>query len=282
MNDELHTELRQLLLSAGPHWTATIETSLANSKVPALAMVPQDTHSFPRENASGLLGGSPSLPAGLDWPTDRNGQAMDFLLQIDLQKLAACKAESPLPSTFPSSGTVTIFRSAQILTMPDKDRKAFHINFVAGATIDAGAADSGSSQSPARPFTLAARWTLDLHQLLLQSTILPTNLSSALTLWATKYNAYTCGSGQFFGSGENLEREKEICAFAASGISHDAQRAADSHYSHLMADKDEWLLFARIDEGSLFQSGKIRHSDVLIRRQDLEEGLFERAFLLSR
>jgi uncharacterized protein YwqG len=275
MNDELHTELRQLLLSAGPHWTATIETSLANSKVPALAIVSQSTDTSPGESAAAIAGGSPAMPHDFVWPLDRVGQPMLFLLQIDLQKLAACRPESPLASTFPRAGLVTIFRSDQILTMPDKDRKAFHISFAAGQELE-------GVTPPARPFTVAARWTLDLYKVMQQSTILPAELSTALIIWAKKYNDYTCGNGQFFGSGENIDREKEICAFAASGISHDPQRAADSHYSHLLADKDEWHLFVRIAESSLFEDKNVKYSDVLIRRADLEEGLFERAFLLSR
>lgn len=44
------------------------------------------------------IGGSPSLPAGHDWPT-RQGQRLAFLAQLDLAVATSLEADSPLPRT---------------------------------------------------------------------------------------------------------------------------------------------------------------------------------------
>ena len=294
MNDELRTALRELVLAAGPHWATAIENSLANSKCEILALNPDSTSgSAVDRQATVTLGGRPLVPADFSWPRDRGGQLMQFLLQVDLKEILPPQQYGLL---MPTEGRLTVFRSAQILTMADKDRKAFQLTIEitdSNCTVLSPPLENPPPISPpllpAHAFTTESVWSLDVEKLNIEmlTFALPQNFATALLGWALKYNLYTCGHGYFFGSGRNVEEEKEICAFAAGGISWDRNRSRDSHYSHLTALKDNWILLARICEGTLFQNGsgeknKITSSDILIQKDDLAQGLFERAWLISR
>jgi len=292
MNDELRTALRELVLAAGPNWSTAIENCLANSKTEILAIRPGDQDKI---RTGAALGGRPLMAPAFDWPGDRAGQRMQFLLQVDLKNIVPPQQYGLV---MPQGGRLTVFRSAQILTMPDKDRRAFQLTFEQAAPdniftdhifADPPSDSPGPPLLPALNFSTEAVWSLDIERLNVETLgyALPQNFSTALLHWAQKYNLYTCADGYFFGGGRHVEEEKEICAFAAGGISWDATRARDSHYSHLTALKDNWILLARIKEESIFKSDtrgekKISYSDILIQKEDLAQGLFERAWLLSR
>jgi len=282
MNDELHTALRQLVLAAGPEWSPAIEKSLANSKSQILAIAP--IGEAETENSCMRLGGRPLMPPDFTWPRDRAGQYMQFLLQVDIKGITPPEQAAV---SIPAGGCLTVFRSDQILTMADKDRKAFHCHFEGDKSgkIILSAPDQNQQLPPLKgqTFTVEAGWALDLERLNYETLAfaLPQNFAMALLGWAEKYNLSICAAGHFFGSAKNLEEEKEICAFAAGGISYDRNRARDSHYSHLVALKDNWILLARINERGLFDTA-VATTDILIQKEDLAQGLFERAWVISR
>jgi len=286
MNDELHTALRQLVLAAGPQWSTAIEKSLANSKCLMLAIHPVDEAELDHnsEHSYMRLGGRPLMSPGFAWPLDRAGQYMQFLLQVDIKNI---NPPGQASLDMPSSGYLSVFRSGQILTMADKDRKAFHLHFEAAnlSKVMLAAPDQNQPLPPLKghTFTVAAGWALDLERLNYETLAfaLPQNFAMALLGWAEKYNLSICAAGHFFGSAKNLEEEKEICAFAAGGISYDSTRARDSHYSHLIALKDNWILLARVYECAVFKT-TISTTDILIQKEDLAQGLFERAWVISR
>ena len=104
--------------------------------------------------------------------------------------------------------------------------------------------------------------------------------------WIKRFNLFSCGKNRLFGADlPGLAQQKEICAFAASGISHSSARAKDSHYSHLIDEVPYWILLGSFDEAGLFGTAadsarRVANTRLLIRRDDLAQGLFERAWMI--
>ncbi|MBU6450625.1 MAG: DUF1963 domain-containing protein [Cyanobacteria bacterium REEB67] len=200
-----------------------------------------------------VVGSQPELPVDFIWPQDKIGEPMRFVAQIDFAALAstvlagAVSAEkngaeklaakpAAAFAALPAGGLLSLFCAAQIATMSPKDRKAFHIAYLPQAALD-------------QTLSASNRWTVR-------------DDTARLDL-GPEANFLLC---QDTGG---LEQQKEIAAFAASGISHSAARAADGHYSHLMAEVPNWILLAQL--------GGMR---LLTRLDDLEARRFERAWLM--
>ena len=210
-----------------------------------------------------VVGSQPELPVDFIWPQDKIGEPMRFVAQIDFAALASTLLASTLMAStlpagavsaekngaekvaakpaaafaaLPAGGLLSLFCAAQIATMSPKDRKAFHIAYLPQAALDQTRSASN-------------RWTVR-------------DDTARLDL-GPEANFLLCRDTG------GLEQQKEIAAFAASGISHSAARAADGHYSHLMAEVPNWILLAQL--------GGMR---LLTRRDDLEARRFERAWLL--
>jgi hypothetical protein len=294
----LEAELQQLAEMAGPEQAILIQNYIATGRAQALALKAVPAAQAERvERYHGWFGGAPLLPQNFDWPRDRAGTPMLFIAQFDLGRLPATDVNRP------KQGLLTIFRSTKILTMPAKDRRSFHIFYLPEFDYDQLGPHSPHSMAAANlvgpsdrcPEELASWavlaapvWTVS-EQLdgLRRELGLSQNVVERLRAWAKEFNAFYCGNNRLFGAAlQGLAEQKEICAFAASGISHSTERARDDHYSHLVAEAPAWLLLARVDEVALFGAGStstdqtVAESRLLIRCEDLEHALFERAWVI--
>lgn len=319
----LQTELQQLADRAGPERSVLIQNYVAASRTQSLAVRFVKAHEADGAvRYHGLFGGAPWLPQNFDWPKDRAGAPMLFIAQFDLGRLPA------IDVNWPKQGLLSIFRSEQILTMPVKDRRSFHISYLPDAKLDyellptqrppvlsspfaspfassvaspfigpslstdtgAGSAAGPSPQAELQAWAVLTTpsWTVSeqLDDLASQCN-LPSTTIDELKDWAQKFNLVSCGNNRFFPADlTGLAEQREVCAFASGGISHSPVRARDSHYSHLLDDAPNWLLLAQFDQTGLFNdSGKVKDQNVaqirlLIRREDLELGLFERGWMI--
>jgi hypothetical protein len=288
--------LQKLADQAGPEKSLLIQNYMAASRAQTLALegipVAQADTSV---NYQGRLGGVPLLPQDFPWPTDRSGAPMVFIGQFDLGRLPTTDVN------YPQKGLLSIFRSPQILTMPAKDRRAFHILYIpdfAPTQLIASQPASLASQPSTIQIEALPEWSVlaapawsvseELDDLKTSIGLTETTIGQ-LRHWAKEFNLVSCGTNRIFGSDlDGLCQQKEICAFAASGISHSAARAKDSHYSHLMDEVPHWMLLAKFDEAELFgneiagASQVVAETRILIRREDLTQGLFERAWMICR
>jgi uncharacterized protein YwqG len=228
------------------------------------------------------LGGAPLLPENFDWPKDKSGVPMLFIAQFDLGRLPT------IDVNWPKQGLLSIFRSGQILTMPVKDHRFFHISFLTDFAYDDLKSQFRPLQFPGWVAIAAPCWSVNeqLDDLRMRGN-LSSDVVEKLQTWCRKYNHFYCGNNQIFPADtRGLAEQKEICAFAAGGITHSPTRAADRHYSHLIDDAPNWLLLAKIDEAGLFgHSGSgsdtaVSQTRLFIRRQDLAQGLLNQARII--
>jgi len=229
----------------------------------------------------GIIGGNPLLPTFFNWPDDRYGQPMIFLAQFDMAHLPAAHQWAP------KDGLITIFRSAAAASLNSKDRKGFAVHYVKESDRKNALRASHPENNHLAAYGIKGglTWTISKDLNALKTNLnLAFDLEKDLTEWISAFNALSRCPAQLFGNNVTSFRQlQETCAFAFNGISYNNARALDEHYSHLIVDAQEWLLLSRIDEQTLFGSRHpVSESLILIRQQDLQDGLFERAWIVVR
>jgi hypothetical protein len=298
----LQEELTQLAQMAGAEKAPLIQNYMSAKMSRALSLKCRPANQDGRtDNCCARLGGAPLLPPDFVWPKDRSGAPMLFIAQFYLDQLPSADVNQP------EKGVLSIFRSTQILTMPVKDRRSFHLSFLpqgeeAGKLTETSLTPLASPEAEALAGARLPAWlaeaspSMSVCEVLADypsTTGLSSDLSGRLQAWAKKFNILHVGSNRLFGADlSGMAEQKEICAFAASGISHSPARAKDSHYSHLLDDAPNWILWTQLDDAALFHAaapgagaaendGKtIASTRLLIRREDLATGLFERGWLI--
>ncbi|GEM_PF-635042 len=264
-----------------------IRQHISSTRVKTLGLITNaaqdlnNSNSQPQIFTQGIIGGAPLLPPFYKWPDDRYNQPMIFLAQFDLTSLPAVHQGAP------EDGLITIFRSAAAASLNSKDRKGFAITYIKESDRKTATRVShpDNVHLPATAFSGGVTWTIEKTLNGLKSNLeLPFDLQKELDDWISSFNALSKCSAQLFGSNvSGLQQLQETCAFAFNGISYNSARAADPHYAHLLTDAREWLLLARIGEKTLFgASHPVSETLVLIREQDLQERLFERAWMIVR
>jgi uncharacterized protein YwqG len=232
--------------------------------------------------AQALAGGQPQLPPYFKWPADRYGQAMIFIAQFDLTKIAGANF-----ADLPDQGILTLFRTPAAPGLTSKDRKAFSINYFGEADRKSLMPTENPDEISLPQHTLESglTWTISEDLDDLQKEVeLPFDVLAKLQLWAKSFNALSNCGAQLFGAGINsLSLLQQNCAFAAGGITYNAARAADHHYSHLVDEAVDWFALARVNERALFgDAHPVQESILMMRRQDLKERNFDRAWLSVR
>lgn len=243
------------------------------------------------ENLSCLFG-KPLTSTAFRWPTDRQGQAMLFLAQID------CKQLPPLPD-YPRDGILGIFKSLtrenlvkgkEIRSPALKDRQSFYLHyFPEESRTDLRERQDGKCLPPT-PLSAATTVFLSLERC--RSLTPPEGnqkLLAQLAAWTEKFNrlslanvsgvvgaAYDC---------EELTEMKVIASFCASGIGYSVSRKADRHYSHLVENAKEYEVVLVLKEGAGGLddggTGDTVTNYIAMRRQDLIEKRFDRSWLFS-
>lgn len=228
----------------------------------------------------GRIGGYPLVPEGFAWPKDRFERNMLFIAQFDLARMPRAG------DNYPASGLLTIFRSLQAAKLNAKDRRAFAVCYFNDPSIPLTTMSHPNRLDlPVYAFDSGVTWTVgeDLSPLLGQISLSPEVEAQAYN-WAYAFNQLAHCQAQLFGNNVvDLELAKHLCAFAANGVSFSFKRAADSNYSHLLAQSPEWVVLARIRENELFgtESGA-DESVIMIRKDDLATGQLEKAWSISR
>ncbi len=234
------------------------------------------------ENSTkGIIGGAPLLPPFFKWPDDRYNQPMIFLAQFDLAALPEVRERAP------KDGLITIFRSEAAATLNSKDRKGFSVSYIKESDRKSAVRTAHPDNLQLEPYTFEAglTWTISNNASELKSSLhMPFDLQKEVDDWIRAFNALSKCPAQLFGSNvADFRQLQETCAFAFNGISYNSARAADTHFSHLLSDADDWVLLARIDEKMLFgTTHPVSETLVLIRQEDLQERLFERAWTIVR
>ncbi len=255
-----------------------IRQYISASRVKTLGLVcTKETEDF----TQGTIGGEPLLPSFFQWPDDRYNQPMIFLAQFDLAAVPEVHERAP------KDGLITIFRSAAAATLNSKDRKGFSVSYIKESDRKSAVRTAHPDNLQLEPYAFEAglTWTISNSASELKSSLnMPFDLQKEVDNWIKAFNSLSKCPAQLFGSNvADFRQLQETCAFAFNGISYNSARAADPHYSHLLSDAKEWLLLARIDEKMLFGSAHpVSETLVLIRQEDLQERLFERAWTIVR
>ncbi len=236
--------LQNLADQAGPEKSVLIQKYVAASRAQTLSLACMPlAQADPSVNYHGRFGGVPLMPQDFAWP-NRPKRCADGLYR-------PVRSWPRLPATdvnCPRNGLLSIFRTPQILTMPAKDRRAFHIFYlphfqytqlIASQPPPLASQPSTNKNQVLPEWSVLAEHSWSVSEVFndLKSTIgLSETTIDQLTKWAIEFNKVSCGSSRLFGSRfvRPRLRQKEVCAFAASGISHSAAKAGASHYSHLM------------------------------------------------
>lgn len=275
--DDLIEKLNEIVARLPATQADKVRQHISSSRVRTIGFVPSSA-----DDAGAQAGGKPLLPAYFKWPSDRYGQSMTFIAQFDLARINAAVGSFDLPA----EGMLSIFHSAAAAGLTSKDRKAFCINFFDGDRKTLKSTEQPDEIHLAEQYLKSGlTWTISEDLSLLEKQAeLSFDVVSQLQNWTKHFNKLSKCSVQLFGSGINdLQQLQQICAFAASGITYNATRAADHHYSHLVDESADWFALARINEHELFgDAHTVQESVLMMRQSDFKERLFDRAWLSVR
>ncbi|MBX9690463.1 MAG: DUF1963 domain-containing protein [Candidatus Obscuribacterales bacterium] len=211
------------------------------------------------------IGGAAYLPEGLEHPKDKSGRAMLFLAQVNFSELAAVQDAKQI------QGLLLLFWNAARDHSNPKDRNAFRCIYLKEPReLSAEQADLHAPQlSTQFRLEFSPGYSIDKGgEIPLRNQI------------GTLLQADACS--QILGEpSSDIQRLREIAAFAANGVSWSLARREDSCFSHLLDAAENWQFLWRID--SVPEIGldlDDRSLYLLIKREDLEAGLLDRAWLL--
>ena len=183
---------------------------------------------------SSRLGGTPLLPAGMAMPTDKSGNALNFVGQLNF-------ADFDLSNMAPvETGLLSIFLSDRHRLFPAKDASCFKIIW--------------QPDYPDSPnlVSLARAWQITGSRQYLLATDLVSDLCtkqirSEIQSWIGQHNSRSVGDGYLMlDEHPRLSEGKEISAFSANGITYNQARAADSCYKHLIEAASDWRLLWKL------------------------------------
>jgi len=282
--EELAQSLIKITARLPENQADQVRQFISCSRTKTLGLVAQaanNTNETQSSNKEGVIGGQPLLPPYFKWPEDRYGQSMLFLAQFDLAQLPSVREDGP------KSGLLTLFRSSAATSLNSKDRKGFHIHLVPESDRKnlAPTEQPDGLELPAFSFKSGLTYTVACDLEGLKKIVdIPFDMQADIEKWISSFNSLSKCQSQMFGTNiSGFNQLQETCAFAFNGISYNSARAADSHYSHLVKDAADWLLLARINERELFgENHPVQETVVLIRQEDLQEGHFDRAWMVVR
>jgi hypothetical protein len=100
--------------------------------------------------------------------------------------------------------------------------------------------------------------------------------------WISSFNSLSKCQSQMFGTNiSGFNQLQETCAFAFNGISYNSARAADSHYSRGQRRRRLALPLASMKQ-KFGENHPVQETVVLIRQEDLQDGHFDRAWMVVR
>lgn len=243
----------------------------------------------------GRLGGSPKMPKSMRWPETRQGEKLLFVAQLDLnaifaQAQDAIPAMQPLLDGLPRTGNLLFFRTAGRASENIKDRYGFAVLYTSEAMDSEHMQEVTGQSINATATALYAKVSYNcLTDCLWLDTLLSENfpalatdllLKENLLRWLVSFNgAATEGAiGQIKCiNRKDLDTLRHMASFSASGVGFSEDRKDDWHYKHLAQEASNFELlftFVEIDQDSM--------SCVLMRKEDLLERKFERAWLFCR
>lgn len=296
-NSKLKTLLKEELAAIltpygaeGEKWAQALKATARRSVV--LVNNPGDTPEAKGTDNLSRLFGKPLTSKAFRWPTDRQGQAMLFLAQID------CKQLPPLPD-YPRDGILAIFKSLtrenlvkgkESRSAALKDRQSFYLHYFPEESRTELKERQDGKCLPPKPLSAAATVFLSLERC---RSLAPSEddkqLLAQLAAWTEKFNRLSLAdvSGVIDAAydSEELTEIKVIASFCASGIGYSVSRKADRHYSHLVENAKEYEVVLVLKEGAGVLddggTGDTVTNYLTMRRQDLIEKRFDRSWLFS-
>ena len=129
--------------------------------------------------------------------------------------------------------------------------------------------------------SFSSEWSLppDPSQWLDSESVNRADLQRAIDLSQAVAENSVC---QLFGYGNaNIEKLKQIAAFASNGVSWSPARSADSCYSHLVDAAQDWIFLLRLNSSgqSKFDFASTKSITLLIHRDDAISNRFDKAWM---
>lgn len=269
-------EIRKQMKSAGLSRIAPAVLKLLRPSI-RLHIGEQSTQAVAR------LGGSPNMPANIEWPTRRSGDPLSFLAQISLEQLWAFEG---LP--LPSSGSLFFFCDAAYLPAGSDPRDNDGIKVIYSkssltenplrsppAELDADFIFKGFSLKPALDLTAPPRDIWEIESLHLTDA----ESSSYAQLFDGDGPIHRIGGYPNILQNNELELTAELVSHGVNCEDSNAVRAAKS--GGLGAGAVDWRLLLQLgsEEDAGMMWGDVGNIFFMIRESDLKALRFERVWM---
>lgn len=265
--------------------------------------------------ARSRIGGLPDLAC--DYPRDRAGRPLLFVAQInfaDLSSIQFSESDKSLPaaeknqevrsddslscqsSNTPRSGLLSIFWNERKDASNPKDRHSFRIIWSELSPASPRNTDEAITICDPIPLAFTNHWSVPANICKwknqngsaaiqpasndLSGYIDPAQIQQIIdqnTSSFSKAICVLCGHGD-----SEINRKREIAAFASNGVSWSPARSADSCYSHLVEAARDWLLLLRLNSMPElgFDLGSTKSISLLIHKNDLKENRLDKAWMV--
>lgn len=225
----------------------------------------EDLGNSQQANSIASIGGFP--PYIENWPEDKNGDMMNFVLELPLKNI---HWETPK--------RLLLFLSKNFQSFHPKDRSWFHVAF----SEDQDSADSKPKSSSAKINPLETKKCsiqsiVDIGKLddikKLEPGLAKGVPSEILTAVFNELKSVFSQVANKPDSYWNKARTARVMAsFYNNGISYNPQRASDSHYSHLVEDATQWFVLFNLRENSILNLSDDQDILFCIRYEDFNSG----------
>lgn len=226
-----------------------------------------------------LYGSAPQEKVDFRVPTDRDGKAMRFLAQLDLEALTQCAKENGLAvDSLPEQGLLSFFVGQNRCRQSDgqtlKDRQSFSVSLSLRKPHDQVSSDNSANIPIRFAFCQLLPQSLQPH--------IAYPLGHSLADFAAKFNQFTieslAGQDLFLGAWQaeylaDSQDLKIMASFCASGIGFNHKRKNDWHYQHLVQEAPNYAA------AFYFRMPDIPETVVLIKPEDSRAKAFEKAWL---
>lgn len=290
---------------------------VAVNALPSIVGMPGSSGNLDGAQTISRTGGMPDLSC--EYPRDRAGRPLLFLGQINFADLWSIYADSSKDLAraandaefaesvscqsfeYPKTGLLSIFWNERKDSSNPKDRHSFRI--IWSDSWQPGSSNLDPAIKPicdAHPLSFTNHWSLPPNasdwiglsdsatesagsQIASKNVDAVVNQSQVQSL--IEQNTKSLGDALciVFGHGDaEINRKKEIAAFASNGVSWSPARSADSCYSHLVDASRDWIFLLRMNSMPRlgFDLGSTKSISLLIHKDDLKENRLDKAWMV--
>lgn len=236
------------------------------------------------ETTGSRLGGIPCLSS--DWPADRAGKPLMFLGQIHFADLSSenQQAFASRGIVLPTKGLLSIFWNERRDVSNPKDRHSFRFLWQDASQTNLANNSTSVNSIAATPIELCfkSEWSLELNlsDWKNQEQVGSSEIHELIESESKLSERNLC---QLFGSAfEDIQKKKEVAAFACNGVSWSTARSADSCYSHLVEASHDWVLLMRLNSRAElgFDFVNTKSIAIMIHNDDLRSNRLDKAWMV--